>query len=764
MSPWLLAPEQGATNVSEKKMKQTASQHTRQLQEAKQLFAQGKLSEAGRICEALVAAEPNTSIAWFLLACIYHRLGHLEDAIGTIRSAIGLAPFEAGFHAQAGEIFQDAGKAMEAEAYFRHALTLNPQLHQAYNGLGILLVDLKRQEEAIDAFRRAIEIRPDYAIALNNLGTALMAQGRLDEASRCFQRAIEAKPDYAGAQRMLAAVKVREGDAAAAFDLLQSAIGTHPDDHAAHFAIAGIYRERGGTREALAHYREATRLKPAEPNYLNALAEFVWQQGDFDSAVALYRHTLTVAPANLKAHLCANLLLPIMVRGPDELEDSRKRFEAGLERLEKEIPALLDNPPGDLERDVQWDNFYLAYQGRNDRELQVRYAALMKQVLLRIAPELFELRPRSRPMSGRVRVGFASHNFYDCTAGHYFRSWITDLDAERFEVFVYHLNPQVDDLTQAIRAPAASFKRISSRPLLEVAREIAQDELDVLVFPELGMHPTVFCLASLRLAPVQCAGWGHPVTTGHDNVDYFLSCDEMEPVGADGHYSEKLVRLPGLGTSYEMPATGSQATRDDLQLPADKILYLVPQSLFKIHPDNDALIADVLQAEPNAVAVVFEPERQDVVKRIFAERMGRQFEQRGIDPAGRICMLPRMTRQDYLRVNQLCDVMLDTLHWSGGNTSLDAIASGLPVVTLPGQFMRGRQSFAMLKAMGCDELIARDSANYVSIALSVGRDAGFRSAISSRIVSGRDKLFSRNEPIRALESFLLDAVRASNIR
>ncbi len=125
-------------------MMQTASQQTRQLQEAKQLFARGKLSEAGRICEALVAADPKTSVAWFLLACIYHRLGHFDNAIDTIQSAIRLAPFEAGFHAQAGEIFQDAGKPLEAEAYFRHALTLNPRLHQAYNGLGILLVELKR--------------------------------------------------------------------------------------------------------------------------------------------------------------------------------------------------------------------------------------------------------------------------------------------------------------------------------------------------------------------------------------------------------------------------------------------------------------------------------------------------------------------------------------------------------------------------------------------------------------------------------------------
>ena len=64
-------------------------------------------------------------------------------------------------------------------------------------------------------------------------------------------------------------------------------------------------------------------------------------------------------------------------------------------------------------------------------------------------------------------------------------------------------------------------------------------------------------------------------------------------------------------------------------------------------------------------------------------------------------------RQCILRVNRSCDVMLDTLHWSGGNTSpWTRTPCALPMVTLPGEFMRGRQSYAMLKAMGLDDLIA----------------------------------------------------------
>ena len=95
--------------------------------------------------------------------------------------------------------------------------------------------------------------------------------------------------------------------------------------------------------------------------------------------------------------------------------------------------------------------------------------------------------------------------------------------------------------------------------------------------------------------------------------------------------------------------------------------------------------------------------------------------------------------------------------WSGGNTSLDALASGLPLVTLPGAFMRGRQSAAMLTDLGLDELIAADAADYVEKAVALGRDRERREALAARIAEGRGRLFERDEPVRAFEEFIARA-------
>ena len=151
-----------------------------------------------------------------------------------------------------------------------------------------------------------------------------------------------------------------------------------------------------------------------------------------------------------------------------------------------------------------------------------------------------------------------------------------------------------------------SFGGTRARPSI-VAPAIRADELDVLVYPELGMDACSFGLAALRLAPRQYAGWGHPVTTGQTMIDAFISCAAMEPAQAQQHYTEHLIRLPGIGTRYERLALADRRGAGRASgFPEDRVLLLCPQSLWKIHPDNDALFAEVLAANRDALLLLFQ--------------------------------------------------------------------------------------------------------------------------------------------------------------
>jgi len=186
---------------------------------------------------------------------------------------------------------------------------------------------------------------------------------------------------------------------------------------------------------------------------------------------------------------------------------------------------------------------------------------------------------------------------------------------------------------------------------------------------------------------------------------------------------------------------------------------LYPQSLFKVHPENDELIAAVLAGAPAATLVLFEGRHPALTDR-FMRRLERAFVARGLAIRERALVLPSLSHPDYLRVNRVCDAMLDTLHWSGGNTSLDALACGLPIVTLPGALMRGRQTAGMLDVMGAHDLIARSRDDYVRIAVKLATDAPWREEQCRRIVKGRDRLFDDRAPIDRLQAFLQDAALA----
>jgi predicted O-linked N-acetylglucosamine transferase (SPINDLY family) len=689
---------------------------------------------------------------WHLKALAEHQSGQLDAAEASLAQAVAAGGERPAYALLHGTIRHDRGDLAGAEASLARAAVLRPGWAAAHVELGRVHLDQGRMEDARADFQAAVTADPRHVRAWNNLGCALQSLERQDEAVRAYDYALSIDPAYALAHYNLARVHKARGDAKRALEHARAAAQGDPGNAEAWLLLGDIHAQLRETAAALAAYSAGTRAAPGHLKLRLALADLVAASGGFEEARGEYRRIAAQFPSSLRAALGANLLLPQVYASAAQVDEVRADYEAGLGRLEQGSAEWRHAGGEQALAEARGTNFHLAYQGRVDVDLQKRYGAFLRAVLEPALPELYAPRAK-RKRDGRIRVGFLSHFFFNCTAGRYFASWITHLDRARFEAIVYYTNEWVADDTRAIAAAASGFRHLPGRSMYAVAKQVADDDLDVLVYPELGMHPETFTLASLRLAPVQCAGWGHPTTTGHPEIDWFISCEAMEPPGAERHYSERLALLPGLGTRYAMPRATPGRGRADFGLPADRTLYLMPQSLFKIHPDNDELVARVLERDPRGVAVVFASHHENLTQ-AYAGRLARAFEARGLDIHERACFLaPFLPHGEYLRLNELCDVMLDTLHWSGGNTSLDALATGLPIVTLPGALMRGRQSQAMLRTLGLEELVASDVEGYVDRAVRLGRDAAERTRVSAAIAARRGELFERDEPVRALEAF-----------
>jgi protein O-GlcNAc transferase len=392
--------------------------------------------------------------------------------------------------------------------------------------------------------------------------------------------------------------------------------------------------------------------------------------------------------------------------------------------------------------------FALSYHGLCNKEL----VQCIADAHTTADPRLEWTAPQAREWTapkGRIRVGVASRFLRGHSIGNTSRGLVRHLDRASHEVVVIRFGATAPDSIAAEIDAAADRVVVVPYDDLAAAREaIARLSLDVLFYQDVGMEPLSYLLAFSRLAPVQLTSFGHPETTGVRNMDYFLSSANYECDEAQTHYAERLIMVPDAGTLsyYYRPPASSGRARDDFGFAAADHLYLCPQSLFKIHPDMDAMFKAILENDAVGKIVLIDSRDQPLrepLERRLAATLGTL--------AQRVRFVPPLPYPDFLSLIECADVMLDTPRFNGQNTTLEALAKGCPVVTLPGRLQRERHTYGMYRAMGFMELIADSAHRYAALAVRVANDAAFRDHCRARIAATRDVLYENAAFVRNCE-------------
>jgi predicted O-linked N-acetylglucosamine transferase (SPINDLY family) len=129
-------------------------------------------------------------------------------------------------------------------------------------------------------------------------------------------------------------------------------------------------------------------------------------------------------------------------------------------------------------------------------------------------------------------------------------------------------------------------------------------------------------------------------------------------------------------------------------------------------------------------------------------------------PLGRVIWLDRQHQNRFFALIELCDAVLDTVHFNGGTTSLQAFALGAPVVTMPARFMRGCFTAGLYRRMGMSDLIAHDASDYARITARLGNDPVWRRTTVEKLREFSPVLFDDEQPVRDLAAALEAALVA----
>lgn len=659
--------------------------------------------------------------------------------------ALNLAGVAAHVWLQLGNIYlqkKDLEKAINA---YRNSIQADPVSSRAYNGLGIAFEENENHKKAIASYRKAIELTPNYAEAYYNLGNSLSKINQKTEAVKCYRKSLSIDPSRAETLLNLGNIYYRMEKYQEAIACYRQALEKWPNSVGVHTNLGLAYFEAKNMEEALKHFKQALELQPDSESVLKYSGIAAAGQGKDKEAEAYFKNLIEKHP-KFEYEIMAAMVAPTIFDSTEMITVFRQNFKEKLIHLQSKNKNLEDPY-----KQVGLVNFIFGMHGQKEKEIREQIAGFY----LKVAPQLAWTSPSLKTglSKQKIRIGFVSMFLHKHTIGNLYHGLIENLSKDRFHVSVLRFDRKDDSIARKIDQSVEEVIHLPKN-IYKARKIVAAQNLDILFYPELGMEPVTYFLSFARMAPVQCKR-GFQITMGIPNIDYFLSSKWAEPADAQDHYSEKLVLLERTGYYYQRPNLPDPIpSRKELGLPEDKRIYACPQSLFKLHPDFDVVLGNILRSDPKGILVLLRD------KNLHLERLLlKRFQRNNPGMIDRLCFVNRMEREKFLSLFVVADAVLDPIFISGGNTSLECFAFGIPVITWPSKYLPGRLTYGFYKQMNIMDCVADDLEHYVELAVRLANDKAWYGKIKRKIENKSDMFFEDQLAVREIESFFEWAVQ-----
>lgn len=580
--------------------------------------------------------------------------------------------------------------------------TTAPQI--IHFNLGRIYLDLAQYEEALEQFELVQSLAPEIEEVWLAIGKTHLACFNFEEARKALEKSLELQPK---------------------------------NPEVLHY-MGNLENAQGKYLEAEHYYLQVLQLEPQSTFTHIVMGEVLLKQGEYDKAHFHFNKAERI-DANDSLTLIKALSFPLIYQSKEEVYEYRAKLEEQLSQIEQQELII-----GDPLNELGVTPFLLAYQGLDDRSILEKIARILKPSLntqITLKPE---------PTSS-IKVGFISRYFKSHSIANCFANIILSMSKD-IELIGFMIPGEPEDqMTKLIEERVSQFIRLPWN-LTRAQEMIVEQGLDVLVYTDIGMEPFSYYLAFNRLARKQIVLPGHPVTSGLNTIDYYVSSSFWEHPQAARNYTEKLVLLDTPLAQISPPVFQAKS-REQLGLSSTNNLYLCPATLFKIHPDFDAALEEILAIDPEAEIIFFQYENTKL-HRFLQTR----FKMSLTEPE-RITFLPWASFDDFLSILNSVDVVLDPFHFNLGSTAYYAFSLGKPVVSWPRQYLKSRGVIGPCQWMGVEGLIVNHLEDYASTATQVAMDKAYQVSLQTKILNQQKRLFEQPYFSHHLTRFIESIIR-----
>lgn len=357
----------------------------------------------------------------------------------------------------------------------------------------------------------------------------------------------------------------------------------------------------------------------------------------------------------------------------------------------------------------------------------------------------------------KLRIGYISRNFYKQAVSCYMVNRIIHHNKDKFNISIFALGDHHDEMSELFKKNCDFFQQLPDlTDISGIIHSIIKQDLDILIYADIGMDPLTYALSGLQLAPIQCAMVGHGTSTGMPTIQYYISGD-FEASDAHCQYREKLVKLPNLGAAQYMPLTPEiKLSRKDLDIPEDAVIFISCANGIKHGSSRDEVFIQILKNASNAWIVLKPFSSHSSIDYKYTMRLTGKAKKAGVGE--RLIILPPIAfTKHVLGLLAISDVQLDSYPYGGWTTNMEALYMGLPIVTQEGSLSRSRWGAGMLRALDISEGIAANEQEYVDWAVKFATNKELRQKISTKIKSNaKQVLFNGPAAQPSFEDALLN--------
>ena len=325
----------------------------------------------------------------------------------------------------------------------------------------------------------------------------------------------------------------------------------------------------------------------------------------------------------------------------------------------------------------------------------------------------------NRDPDRRLRVGYTCCFFYDLGTRIAHLPLMLGHDRNNFEVVAYS-DDSVDDAFHV----ADIWRNTGNLDHEAFARLVLNDQIDILVEFNGRGGRSRFEAFAMRIAPIQMNFGNFPATTGIPQVDYTIAhAVDIRPED-DRFYTEKVCRLECMAVDYTQcwPKDFFPEVAPSPYRATGRITFGCFGSSFKVSEESIRDWCEIVNKVEGA-RIYFKS--LALGERDTMESFRRLFQRYGVAD-NRLILEGGSSHRKMLELYGRVDIALDTFPYNGGNTSLEALWQGIPVISLQGSRWASRQGARFLIQAGLQEFIARSRQEFIDKAVSLAKEHELR--------------------------------------